>query len=396
MSKPIDLYGRPWDEQEYIIVLYSYLQNRGKPRHSSCDYIRELAQLLGRTPGAVVMRMENYSSIDPQENGNRKGLVNLSALGQRVFDDWINKPDNLKDCAEMLLRDSRRTAMPDLFEPDPVKVPQAFGKYELLDLLGNGGFGSVYSCINSENQKPYAMKIIHADKVNDPEMLGRFRREIRALKAFNHPNVIQIHEENLDDERHFPAFIMDLADCTLGNYIEHTLADAPRDNLRPLLPKVEATNVLLSVLDAVGALHENSPRVLHRDIKPDNILKMPDGRWALADFSLAKFISTALITATFVTQSHRSWGSDSYTAPEQWQDFKNTDERADIYSLGVLTWELFSPSWPPFSHGHLLLPSELEAVVKKATERKREMRYPSIEIFRKELKAALSNEVFAR
>jgi serine/threonine protein kinase len=390
MTNPSQLYGRPWSEREYIIVLYSYLQHRGEPRHHLRDYVKDLAALLGRTPGSIVMRMENYASIDPAETHKRKGLVNISALGQAVFNTWINKPESLKDCAELLIRESRQSALPDFFEPEPVKMPKAFGKYDLLDALGEGGFGSVYSCINSADEKAYAMKIIHGDKVSEPEMLGRFRREIRALKSVQHPNVIRIHEDNLDQERNFPAFIMDLGQCTLGDYLERVLADAPRDEGRPLLPKSEAIEIVMSAINAVKTLHQNKPRILHRDIKPANILRMPDGIWLLADFSLAKFASSALVTTTFSTLSRQQgWGSDSYTAPEQWRDFKNTDERADIYSLGVLTWELFSPGWPPFDRSCLNLTSKLETLVLKATQRDRDDRHDSVAQFQREFLIAL-------
>jgi hypothetical protein len=67
MSKPSDLYVRPWSEREYIIVLHSYMANRNGPRHHLCDYVKEIAGVIGRTPGAVVMRMENYASLDPAE-----------------------------------------------------------------------------------------------------------------------------------------------------------------------------------------------------------------------------------------------------------------------------------------------------------------------------------------
>src|ERR1043166_412902 len=116
MSNPSQLYGRPWSEREYIIVLYYYLQRRGEPRHHLRDYVKELSALLGRTPASIVMRMENYASID-KETAVR-GLINISALGKAVFETWVNKPASLKDCAELLIRDSRRSILPDFFEPD--------------------------------------------------------------------------------------------------------------------------------------------------------------------------------------------------------------------------------------------------------------------------------------
>jgi serine/threonine protein kinase len=379
MSKPGEIYGKPWSEREYIIVLYHYVLHRGEPRHHLRDYVKEVADLLGRTVGSVVMRMENYASLDPEENSRRKGLVNVSTLGEKVFTDWFHQQETLKTCAEVLIRDTRGAEQPTLFDPEPIRLPRALGKYDLLDSLGDGGFGSVYSCVNSEDQNAYAIKIIRTDKIADPEVLGRFRREIKALKTLSHPNVIRIHEDNLDEQRDFPAFVMDLAKSSLSVFLENRLGRRPAGDHRPVLPASEAIAILQAVLNAVRALHESKPALIHRDLNPNNILLMPDGQWVLADFSLAKFLPTAVVTTTFATGSHQGWGTDTYTAPEQWQDFKRTDQRADIYSLGVLIWELMSPSWPPFDRSSLLLPSPLEAIVLKATQRSRELRQSSVE-----------------
>lgn len=378
MSKPSDIYGKPWGEREYIITLHNYMLHRGEPRHHLRDYVKDLADLLGRSVGSVVMRMENYASLDPEQKQRRKGLVNISALGRKVFSVWSKNVEGLRACAEMLIRETRGGGFPSLFDPDPVKIPRAFGKYDLLDPIGDGAFGSVYSCINTDDQKVYAMKIIKTDKITDPEVLGRFRREIKALKALSHPNIITIHEDNLDEQHDFPAFIMDLADSTLSQFLEEQLAGIPAGDTRRNLPQTEAIISLESVMKAVRALHENSPMLIHRDLNPNNILRRPDGTWVLADFSLAKFLPTAVVTTTFATASHQGWGTEGYTAPEQWQDFKRTDQRADIYSLGVLIWELFSPSWPPFDRSCLMLPKALEAVVLKATQRLREHRYTTV------------------
>jgi serine/threonine protein kinase len=106
---------------------------------------------------------------------------------------------------------------------------------------------------------------------------------------------------------------------------------------------------------------------------------MADGKWVVADFSLVKFRRGAVMTTTFATQSRRGGhGTQGYTAPEQWQDFSKADERADVYSLGVLIWELFSPAWPPMERGSLMLAEDLEAVVLTATDRYRDVRYSSI------------------
>lgn len=388
-SKPSELYGKPWSEREYIIVLHAYVANQDRPRHHLADYVKQVAGTIGRTPGAVVMRMENYASLDPTETERRVGLVNISQLGRRVFEEWFAKPESLKACAEVLVRDLQSANVPTLFEPNPVKMPQAFGKYELLDPIGEGGFGCVFSCMNSEDGKAYALKIIKTDSQADREIVSRFRREIKTLKAVRHPNIIRILEDNLDEATEFPAFVMELAKSSLTTYLAEKLGKVIRGTQRPLLPPSEAAHILLSVLDGVSALHFHKPAVIHRDIKADNVLHRGDGSWVLADFSLAKFLPRAVVTTTFVTASKQAWGTLPYSAPEQFQDFKLTDQRADIYSLGVLTWELFSPSWPPFDRTCMLLHPALEQVVLRATDRDRENRYRSIKELRVELTAAI-------
>jgi serine/threonine protein kinase len=329
-------------------------------------------------------------ALTRKKGDSGRGLVNHSALCRKVFNDWSGNTENLRACAEVLIRETTAAELPSLFDPDPVKLPWAFGKYDLLDQIGDGGFGSVYSCINSDDQKTYAMKIIKTNRIADPEFLGRFRREIKALKALSHPNVIAIHEDNLDEQRDFPAFVMDLAEVSLSDYLQARLGGSPPGELRPVLPQEEAVNILGSVMNAVRTLHENRPPLIHRDLNPNNILRMPDGRWVLADFSLAKFLPTAVVTTTFATGSHQGWGTDTYTAPEQWQDFKRADQRADVYSLGVLVWEIVSPSWPPFDRSCLMLPATVENVVLRATDRDREKRHPSVADLWHDLKQALN------
>ena len=204
-SKASQLYGRPWTEREYIIVLDGYFDTKGRPRHVNTEEIQELARLLGRTPASVYMRMENFASVDPDARMERRGLPKIGPVGQRIFQAWVGKRDHLRSCAQVLIRDveASRTSSMSLFEPDPVVLPKAFGKYELLDLLGQGGFGSVYSCLNAETQQVGALKIIQVEKARDHESVHRFLREIRALRFVKHQNVIRLHEDNLETERAF-------------------------------------------------------------------------------------------------------------------------------------------------------------------------------------------------
>jgi serine/threonine protein kinase len=94
-----------------------------------------------------------------------------------------------------------------------------------------------------------------------------------------------------------------------------------------------------------------------------------DGTWVLADFGLAKFIGTAAVATSFVTQTRMGWGTAYYAAPEQYRDFKRTDEKTDVYAAGDLLWELFSSGWPPPELGRPDLPKRLEEVFLRAVAR---------------------------
>jgi serine/threonine protein kinase len=380
LSKAGELYGRPWSEPEYLLALDLYL-NYPDSRSGSSEQIQMLASRMGRTPAAVYMRMENFASLDPERSHSRRGLGNISPLCRRIFDDWYEKRDHLRSVAEVLSREADRAwSSRTLFDPDPVAVPKAFGKYELLDNIGQGTFGSVFSCVNIESGRFGAIKIIHADRIHDRESLHRFLREIRALKSVSHPHIIEMHEDNLETERSFPAFVMDLADINLTDYANGMFA---RRGIRPILEVGDAISVLRSMLAAVQALHSRSPKIAHRDLNPNNILKLSDGRWVLADFGLAKFVGATGVMTGFATKTQPGWGTTYYAAPEQYRDFKRTDEKADIYSLGVLLWELFTSVWPPFERNNLGLESDLRDICIRATERTPTSRFVSVDEFRR-------------
>jgi hypothetical protein len=365
-----ELYGRPWSEHEYILVLDVYFAAKGSPRHENSSFVQELAQLLGRTPASIYMRMENFASIDPEESEHRRGLVKIGPLCAKVFRDWDKKRDHLSSCAQVLRRDaeSPRSTQLGLFEPDPVALPRAFGKYELLDPIGQGGFGSVYSCMHVDTHQVGAIKIIHADKIHDHEILHRFVREIRALKEIDHPNIIRLHEENLGHEK----------------------AKWHASATPPALHKDEARTIVKSVIAALHELHSHSPRIIHRDLNPNNVLLLPDGRWVLADFGLAKFLDTVQFTTSFETRTRQSgWGAGYYGAPEQYRDFKHTDERTDVYALGVLVWELFTSVGPPMDRQNTGLPPALHEAFLKATDRSPDSRFVSVREFSEAFERAL-------
>ena len=389
MAKIKEPYGTPWTEPEFVIALYYYCRNKGKVWDETTNFINELSNVLGRTTASVVMRMENYASMEPAEIRRRKGLQHINPLGRETFQTWHRNPDGLRECAQLLLRDIDRRFPTPLFEPASAKIQKAFGKYEAYEDIAEGGFGTVRLYINVLTGQKVAIKIIRQDKVDDSEALSRFRREIKTLKTINHPNVIRIYEHNLTSRKQPLAFVMDFAECSLVDYIK-SYGVRKSETERQLLEVSEAISIFKSVLDGVEALHNNHPQIVHRDINPSNILRLPDGRWVLSDFNLAKFIKNSDTRSTYRTRTNQSWGTEFYAPPEQWDDFKKADHRADIYSLGILLWGLFSPR-PPSIHGlGKALPENLADVFHKATQPNPNDRFRSIAELRVAFEQALT------
>ncbi len=384
MSDAKSLYGREWNGTELVLTLDTYLDHKDDPRHDNASYVVELAKRLGRTPAAVAMRLENFASIDPQVCG-RAGLRRGGARCRQIFEQWANDREGLRKTADLLRRD-REARIPGLFEPLAVDLPSAFGgHYELYEHLDDGGFAWVFQCIHRKTGDLRAIKILKPERIRDKEAFGRFRREIRILKEIRHPNVISIYEDNLDEEQDRPAFLMDLGESSLAAYIQE-VRDKVAQSERPFLPTNEAIEIMKAVIDAVEVIHQHPHPLVHRDINPQNILRFYDGRWVLADFGLAKFLKhpPAVASATYATSNRLDggWGKEPYTAPEQWRRFGDVDERADIYSLGVLLWELFSSEYPPIRDGVTGLPDKLVPVFLCAHQHDRQNRYRSIGEFR--------------
>jgi len=383
-----ELYGRPWSERDLIIALDAYFRNQAEPRHRGAEWIRRTAAVIYRTPASVLMRMENYASVDPDVT-ERKALNRGGPSCERVFFEWTHRRDHLRSCAEVLIRESSGGSSLELFEPEAVRIPQAFGKYELMDFLGEGAFGFVFSCVR-EDGRAYAIKLIKADRVQDSESLHRFLREIRALKSVRHPNVICLYEDNLESERHFPGFIMDLAAMNLTEYVGRRAKERDRTKARPVLNTEEAAEIVLSIMSAVEGLHDHTPQIVHRDINPNNILLLPGGGWVLADFGLAKFISSAPLTTSFSTHSQQVWATAYYAPPEQYEDFGNCTAQTDVYALGTLIWELFGSGWPPPDKADPGLPPGIRSIYLKATARNPQSRYESVADLADEFRFAIS------
>jgi hypothetical protein len=389
MAAPSESYGHAWVEFEFLVVLDGYLRLDGH-HHIERPEVKEMARLLGRTPASVSMRLENFASVDPRTSSRRRGLDNAGRHCERIWKSWAHRREALSETVDLFRQHQlgiAATGQARLFQPEAVPVPRAFGRYELMDQLGEGGFGVVYSCVDDRGTRR-ALKIIKTSRESDEESLHRFLREIRALRAVDHPNVIKLHEDNLDTQREFPAYVMDLAEMSLARF----LGERNRSGTdRPCLAPDEAVDIIKQVCAGVRALHSHPGGVIHRDINPNNILRLADARWALADFGLAKFVKQAPASTAFVSLTqHKGLGTPFYGAPEQYQNFKLTGAATDIHALGMLAWELFSSAWPPPDRDDLGLPDSIAEVWSIATARRPERRYPSVDAFEQALLDAVA------
>ncbi len=248
--------------------------------------------------------------------------------------------------------------------PGVEDIAREFPQLEILELLGQGGMGAVYKARQKSLDRLVALKILTVDTATDPSFAERFAREARALATLDHPNIVHVHDSGRAGE-HFYL----LMEYVEGIDLRHMLRAgriAPREGLA----------IVVQICDALQYAHDQG--VVHRDIKPENILVDRRGRVKIADFGLAKIVGRA-DDAFALTGTHQAMGTPHYMAPEQISHPQDVDHRADIYSLGVVLYELLTGELPL---GRFVPPSKrvevdvrIDEVVLKALERDLPLRY---------------------
>ncbi|MEJ0014691.1 MAG: protein kinase [Actinomycetota bacterium] len=205
-------------------------------------------------------------------------------------------------------------------------------RYELLTLIASGGMASIYKATDRRLDRFVAVKIMHPHLANDEEFVNRFIREAKAIAALSHPNIVSIQDQGWNEGGTPAVFIV-------MEYIDgFTLRDLLLER-GPLSPS-ELLRYMIPVVSALAQAHTLG--INHRDLKPENILISHDGRIKIADFGLAR---GGLLGSTMTVDSSIVLGSVSYLSPEQ-VERGISDARSDIYSLGVVFFELLTGHKP--------------------------------------------------
>jgi predicted Ser/Thr protein kinase len=254
-----------------------------------------------------------------------------------------------------------------------------FGAFREMNLIGRGGMGEVYRAIDATRQMPVAIKLLKEAGEPDAEVRRRFRREAQTIARLQHPNIVTLYDVGEQDETLYMVM----------EYVAgHTLAQLLREKGK--LSLSETAVILKDVAAALDYAHDMG--VIHRDIKPSNIIvEAETGRAALVDFGIAK-----IVAETNITQSGGLVGTLDYIAPEQIQGVATVDKEADIYSLGVMVYQMLTGELPfrqnnpgAIVMAHLMqpppdprereadLPASVSTAVMRAMNKKPEQRFAS-------------------
>ncbi|UCF37851.1 MAG: serine/threonine protein kinase [Acidobacteriota bacterium] len=249
--------------------------------------------------------------------------------------------------------------------PDSNDLAKQLPQLEIGELIGQGGMGFVYKARQRHLDREVALKILHSDLQQDPAFAKRFEREAKALAKLNHPNIVSVFDSGHTQAGNY-YFVMEFVDGV-------NLRDVLRGGH---LDPEKALAIVPQVCDALQYAHEQG--IVHRDIKPENILLDSRGQVKIADFGLAKLLDPSAQNENLSHLGQRM-GTAHYMAPEQAQAAANVDHRADIYSLGVVFYEMLTGALPigrfsPPSKS-VKLDGRLDKVVLKTLESRPEQRY---------------------
>ncbi|WP_246151537.1 serine/threonine-protein kinase [Rubripirellula reticaptiva] len=277
--------------------------------------------------------------------------------------EYIDRfPADAKVIHDAISQDAKPTGA---FAPMSVeRLAELFPALQIIELIGAGGMGAVYKARQEGLDRVVAIKILPEEFGHDVKFALRFTREARTLAKLNHPNIVALYEFGHVADTYY--FLME--------YVEgSTLRDVVKAG--ELSPK-HALAIVPHLCDALQYAHDKG--VVHRDIKPENILMSVDGAVKVADFGLSRILGSEN-QQSLLTGTHQVMGTPRYMAPEQLEGTHNVDHRADIYSLGVVIYEMLTGELPI---GRFAAPStkveidvRLDDIVLRTLEKEPQRRY---------------------
>jgi serine/threonine protein kinase len=347
--------------------------------------------------------------LDPQERADFIARIRTSnpdfAAALEALIAAHERPDGLLDSpAFEVYGESIANAQPALV------VGQIVGHYQIVAPLGKGGMGEVYLASDAKLDRKVALKLLPAEFTNHKERLRRFIQEAKAASSLNHPNIITIHEIGQADGAHFIA-----TEFIDGQTLKKRMAQT-----RMQLPDV--LDVSIQTAGALEAAH--AAGLVHRDIKPDNIMVRPDGYVKVLDFGLAKLtekssrLKTAGSEVDTMVKAHTTpgtvLGTVNYMSPEQARG-QELDQRTDVFSLGIVLYEMVAGRAPfaaatsidtlvsilekepsPLAEYTPEAPAEFQRIINKALRKNREERYQTIKDLLIDLKSLKDELAFAQ
>lgn len=264
-------------------------------------------------------------------------------------------------------------------------------RYEIISLIGVGGMSNVYKAVDKQTGQEVAIKFLKEEFFENEELVRRFKNESKAISLLNHECIIKVIDFNITDSEKY-LVVEYIKGVTLKEFIEN----------RGKLTWEETLVFANIILGALGHAHENG--VIHRDLKPQNIMLTREGELKIMDFGIAR-----LSTANQRTVTDKAIGSVHYISPEQVRG-QNTDNRSDIYSIGIMMYEMLtgklpfqsetavsvalqqlSEEAPPISSYADGVPKGMEQIVMKAIAKEPENRYQSAQEMRADLQALKAN-----
>jgi len=231
------------------------------------------------------------------------------------------------------------------------------GRYTVLAMIGRGGMGCIYRVRDNVLKEDVALKTLLPQFVRDKMVVERFFNEARIARSLSHPNIVRVHDIGMTGK-----IIYISMELVQGKSLRSLLEEVPPGDRMPI-------NTTLKIMDELCAALEYAHRfTVHRDIKPENVMVAHDGSVKLMDFGISKLMDAPGLTATSVVM-----GTPYYMSPEQLKNSANVDARADVYSVGVMLYEILTGNMPtgipkPASHLTREVPPALDPIVVKCVE----------------------------